>query len=257
MTRLAATMLLSACTALGACPVVPPPEADGGGDDAGEADAGPADAGVDDCEEFDPGIWEAPMLEPCWPLPEPLGDLHTVNGEPIYANCYLDPLRDPCCGAAECADTEAEVLFLDVVLVVAAERGYPLSMQLIRVGVDDHGASAAFLVTIDWFEMELTFRVPANEDGTITEDAIRAAMPLWLPTSMPPIEDVWAVARTCDEDVVPYFCNAFGPHIPIKLVGECGNGWLALWDPAVVGSSMSKPDCYPSDLPCCGWTEFP
>ena len=72
LTRLTAAFLLSACGALGACPVAPPPDPDGGGGDAdeadaGEPDAGAGDAGVDDCERdlpaWDAGTSEAPMPE--------------------------------------------------------------------------------------------------------------------------------------------------------------------------------------------------
>lgn len=158
MTRLAATMLLSACTGLGAYPVAPPHEADGGGGDAGETDAGPAGAGVEDCERelppFDAGTSEGP-IDDCLSLTEQLDDLFTAAGEPIYEHCYFDAKRDPCCGAVECADTEAEILFLDAVLAVAEARGYPPSMQLIGVGLGDDHAGAEFLVTIDWLEMRL------------------------------------------------------------------------------------------------------
>lgn len=264
LTRLTTAVLLAQFSALAACPGFPPPDVDGG-EDAGEADAGPGDAGaadggVYDCGRdpppFDAGTSEAPMGG-CWPLPEPLDDVYTGAGEPIYERCYFEAARDPCCGPAECADTEAEVLFLDTVLAVAEARGFPPSMLLTNVWVEESRAGASFLITIDWFETPLHVLVTANEDGVITEEAIAAEMPLWIPTSMPPIADVWAAVRTCDEDALPYFCLFSGAHVPIYRVGECGWGNLFLWDPDVIGSGMSAPECYPSDLPCCPWTEYP
>lgn len=80
-------------------------------------------------------------------------------------------------------------------------------------------------------------------------------MPRWLPTSMPPIADLWAAVRTCDEDAVPSPCSVTDPTVLLYRVGECGSGRLFLWDANVVGSGMSEPECWPSDLPCCSWTE--
>jgi hypothetical protein len=255
--------LLSASAALGACPVAPPPDPDGGGGDADEADAGAGDAGaadggVCDCGRdpppFDAGTSEAPMGG-CWPLREPIDDLVTDAGLPIYEHCYFESVRDPCCGPAECGDTEAEIRFLDAILAIAEARGYPPSMQLIELGASEYTAGAAFLVSIDWYETVIAIDVTANGDGVISEQAIADEMPLWIPTSMPPI--VWAAVRTCDEGALPYFCLMSGPYVPIKLVGECGRGSLVLWDPDIVGSGMSEPVCYPSDRPCCSWTEYP
>lgn len=215
------------------CPLIPPTIEDAGGPDEGEGEGD-----VDGCNR----------------IPEPFDDLYTEAGAPIYENCHWAE-RYATCGAGGCVDDAREQDFVDTILAIASSRGYPPALEFAEVAVTDVEARAAFIVSVDWSKMRFLVHVLANDGGAFEQAAIEDEMPLWLPATMPSIDDIWSAVRACDDDAMPFFCY-MSSNVAGYFVGVCGLADLPLWDPDVIGSGMGDVACYPDDLPCCE-PEFP
>lgn len=246
----------AACCVISACQEPPfdagpdPPNSDSGVDlDAGPEDAGGAEGeGEGECIPIN----AAPEYQP-----DDAGVIH-------YENCPTAEYLYGTCTDGSCATTDTQRQLVALIVEVATARGYGDRIEVSEVHDDLPEEVLAWVIVIaDWVRAFRLVGADIDGDGLVLRERVEDELPLYVPSSLPSIEEIYAQLRLCAPDIlVDDFCHFSVSGRPYSSNAEIG-GWggqgapncigavLNLWDPTLVDSGTSEVRCLTAEVPCC------
>lgn len=233
--------------------VEPPNTADGGLDGGVAVDGGPGDAGEGGGE----GEGEGECIH-LYGLTDQLDDAGVIH----YEDCP-EPMFGTC-NDGSCANTDTERQLVDLMLEVALARGYGDRIEIVLVREDPPlSAFAEVLVIADWARAHGHVYAELDEGGQVIRETVEATLPLYVPATLPSIDEIRGRLRECSPDLRVNFCRFVvdgrcPSNVSAALGGAGGYGTpscvlaeLFLWDTCIPDAGPSEVTCYPTDVPCC------